>query len=453
MSSTQEQIDPCRKRERIETESFDCSSESQPSKRHKSHIKLHSAEFYDSLPKVWLTRRALKELDRRISQASNPQQPTSVPQLIPGEDTWKQIRRFAGHGGPELCDLRRCPAPPNVTQAMSFSCSTQDNKRTQSTAPMTTPPKTGRSSAYDDNFEQHLIDYHIYPEGYDYPNSRKTPEPTVLRELHEILAQPRPSLSPSCFTTLDFQDFKQKNARAISERKVMSTVLPKIYGNTDIPNEGDLVFTRLDPIANNTTVDVKPDFYDGAHFEDVDQKCPTFFLETKAPSGGADVAKRQACYDGAFGARAMHNLQSYGKGGPVYDGNAYTITSTYHAGTGTLQMYTTHLTQGKDADSSEYHMTQVKAWALTSDPDTFRQGAMAFRNARDWARGHRDKFIAAANEKSRSISAKPLDYNDVLNAAYVQDNIYLEEEDSKDKSRDLRTLSTSRVSRESASTG
>jgi hypothetical protein len=32
----------------------------------------------------------------------------------------------------------------------------------------------------------------------------------------------------------------------------------------------------------------------------------------------------------------------------------------------------------------EYYMTQVKAFAVTSDRETFIQGATAFRNARDW---------------------------------------------------------------------
>jgi hypothetical protein len=133
------------------------------------------------------------------------------------------------------------------------------------------------------------------------------------------------------------------------------------------------------------------------------------------------VAK-QACYDGALGARAMHELQSY-KQEPIFDGNAYTITSTYHAGTGTLQMYATYPTQAEDA-TTEYHMTQVKGWALTSDPDTLRQGATAFRNARDWAQEQRDGFISAANERARSVNAEPSfeasDHNDVSDPAAVQ---------------------------------
>ncbi|KAE8453668.1 hypothetical protein EG329_009179 [Mollisiaceae sp. DMI_Dod_QoI] len=131
---------------------------------------------------------------------------------------------------------------------------------------------------------------------------------------------------------------------------------------------------------------------------------PNFFLEAKRPSGGADVAKRQACYDGAIEARAMHQLQSYGKDEPVYDGNAYTITTTYHAGN--LNMYATHITQGLGG-SPEYHMSQVDGWNTLGNPNTCRQGFTAFRNARDWAQEQRDAFILAANERARTVNAEP----------------------------------------------
>ena len=106
MSSTREQIATRRKRQRTEADlPLDDPSELQPSKRLKSRTKLHSAAFYDSLSKVWLTRRALKELDRRTSQANSPQRPASTPRRVT-RNTSKQIRRFARDGGPELRDLR-----------------------------------------------------------------------------------------------------------------------------------------------------------------------------------------------------------------------------------------------------------------------------------------------------------------------------------------------------------
>lgn len=38
---------------------------------------------------------------------------------------------------------------------------------------------------------------------------------------------------------------------------------------------------------------------------------------------------------------------------------------------------------------------------MTGDIDTFRRGATAFRNARDIAQGHRDRFIQSANTRAR----------------------------------------------------
>jgi hypothetical protein len=113
------------------------------------------------------------------------------------------------------------------------------------------------------------------------------------------------------------------------------------------------------------------------------------------------VAKRQALQDGGVGARAMQHLQSYGQPEPVYDNNAYTITSTFDGEQ--LLMYTTHPTQPADpGEQPEYHMNQLRGWTLTDGPETFRQGATAYRNGRDWAKEKRDEFIEAANGRVTS---------------------------------------------------
>ncbi|OJD25468.1 hypothetical protein ACJ73_03164 [Blastomyces percursus] len=106
---------------------------------------------------------------------------------------------------------------------------------------------------------------------------------------------------------------------------------------------------------------------------------PNFFLEVKSPEESAAVAKRQACYDGALGARAMQSLQSYREAEPVYDSNAYTITSTYHDGQ--LKLYSSHPNPTK----------------------LFWDGAAAYRNARDWAKERRDQFIKAVNGSEKEF--------------------------------------------------
>jgi hypothetical protein len=78
--------------------------------------------FWDSLSKIWLTERALKELDRR--NAATADEPPCFErenkkrltrgrlaewkrtQLTPVPAFGSSIRRFARHGGPDLLDLR-----------------------------------------------------------------------------------------------------------------------------------------------------------------------------------------------------------------------------------------------------------------------------------------------------------------------------------------------------------
>lgn len=307
---------------------------------------------------------------------------------------------------------------------MSSSRASDSSRRSKSTKATTISSKARRSSAYDDDFEQHLIDYDVYPEGYEYTNDRQTPEPGNMDEARLELLAARASLSPSHFPESAFRDFKRKN-NTKSEGTVMRNVIPIITGNASIPTEGNLPFTNFKSLTEGLTVNAVPDFFDGAPSGDVDKSvredlsqmivptkhadvpvAPNFFLEAKAPRGGADVVRRQACYDGAYGARAMHSLQSYGEEEPVYNGNAYTYSSTYHAGTGTLQLYAHHATAPTDPEGRpEYHMSQIDAYALTGSRKGFVEGATAFRNARDLARRHRDEFIQGANARARRSDA------------------------------------------------
>ena len=56
----------------------------------------------------------------------------------------------------------------------------------------------------------------------------------------------------------------------------------------------------------------------------------------------------------------------------AYDNSAYTITSTYHGGSGTLTMHTTHPYPSKDSKiSTEYRITQLNSFAVTGNPDHF----------------------------------------------------------------------------------
>jgi len=305
------------------------------------------------------------------------------------------------------------PSNQSGSRTQSKSRNTLDDSTTK-----TTTSKTKKTSPYDPNFEQNLIDNYIYPSHYDFPDDRVPPKPNNWKDINMRLKEPRLSLSPSRFSDEAFDTFVRTNSRALNEDAVMGDVFPVIQGTARIPSAKNLVFGNLEPLTHGNLVDAKPDFYDGARPAQIDLRIreelgsyiipatqgqapalPNIFTEAKGPDGSAAVAKRQACFDGALGARGIHKLRLFKADHTLaYDNNAYTITSTYHDGQ--LKIYTVHPTQSTDPEKPpEFHMTQLGGWALTGSYEQFRQGTSAFRNARDWAKTQRDELIAVANNR------------------------------------------------------
>ncbi|KAL9100361.1 MAG: hypothetical protein Q9163_004252 [Psora crenata] len=453
VASEDQQLFGRKRRGAIEQEHSAIATPNRPRKRVKRRRQSQeetNTVYWDSLSKLWLTRRALDELDRRNSPRASPVKPTVARSLdlgnTPGqlENLSTQLKRFARHGGPDLRDLGGVssaremsrlmlipylqypePSIPNSTahvmpsnQSSSRTKSKSRNTLGDSTA-KTTTSKTKKTSPYDPNFEQNLIDNSIYPDDYDFPDGRDPPRPDNENKILIRLGQPRPSLSPSQFSNKEFRTFKQTDSRALNEDAVMSDVFPLIQGTARIPSAKNMVFGNLEPLTHGNFVDAKPDFYDGAHPAQIDMRIreelglyiipatqgqapalPTFFTEVKGPDGSGAVAKRQACHDGVLGERGVRKFMAFGvdDSESVYDNNAYTITSTYHSATGTLQVYTIHQIQPIDHENPpEYHMTQLNTFAITGTAERFREGVGAFRNARDWAKEQRDGLIVAAN--------------------------------------------------------
>nr|KMM71280.1 hypothetical protein CPAG_07587 [Coccidioides posadasii RMSCC 3488] len=152
------------------------------------------------------------------------------------------------------------------------------------------------------------------------------------KEINKRLVRTRPSLSPSKFSDGEFRKFKRADTHASKEKPVTTTVIPIIEGDIGDPKctGGEYVFGNLAPLTDGTLAQAKPDHFDGARPEQLDRQirkelgdqiipstqndlpmAPNFFLEAKGPDGSLAVATRQACYDGALGARGMHSLQSY----------------------------------------------------------------------------------------------------------------------------------------------
>jgi hypothetical protein len=308
------------------------------------------------------------------------------------------------------------PAPKTeAVRTMSSSQSRSSRSRIGTgTDPSSAPSQSTRKttlSSRDPTFEQALIDASYYPEGYD------EIEPGNIEEsITERLGQPRPSLSPSVFSREKFLDFKRMNHEAKTEAVVRSKVFPIIEGNTNIPSGQDEVFNHVQPLASGIS-NAKPDYYYGSRPTELDSRVrrdlapyiipctdtsrpllANHFTELKGPDGRASEMKRQITQDLGIGARGMLAIQSYGQDGYTYDGNAYTLGSTYHSGTGTLKMYAMHPTQPADPSGQpQYHTTQIRGFDMTDNADTFRQGATWYRNSRDLAKEYRDAAIAQAN--------------------------------------------------------
>ena len=472
------QLFTSRKRQHTEQYALRSNGTSQPQlKRQKlNHNTIRSQpppDYWDNLSKIWLTERALRELNQRNSQpaSSIPRsqyrrarrpftrkflaEPNNCRVIEPASEflrhcepkTLKDIKLAARCGGLDLSDLKgasttrypsmgdkvndafKFPAPIDpFDHTMSSSQSSSRRRKRGATSTLDTRPTTNTtntkttesSGPYSRNFQQKLIDSGIYPDEYEYPNGRAPPEPDNLKEINQRLTQPRSSLSPSKFSIKDFKEFKRADAHVSKENKATKMIIPIIEGKIkdDKCVEGDVPFTKLKPLTNDILTAAKPDLYYGARPEQLNRQirdelsshiipstqddlpiAPNFFLAAKGPDGTAAVARRQACYDGVLGARGMHRLQSYGDDKPMYDNKAYTITSIYSDGQ--LKMYTSHPIKPTDHRSlPEYCMTQLNTWGMTGNADTFRQGATAYRNARDWTKEQRDEAIKRANERA-----------------------------------------------------
>ena len=304
-------------------------------------------------------------------------------------------------------------AETNQANQQSIDPSTTPNTATPT---KTTTTRSGRP--YDRAFRQHLVDNHIFPPAYCYPDGRLPPKPNNWDEIQERLARPRPSLSPSRFGDEEYERFFRAQGNATKERHISETVLSLIEGS--IPDSmargGGVQFANLKPLTDGTICPGNPDVYYGARPEQINLEvrkaigdlitpttqrdepaAPSFMLAAKGPEGSLGVAERQSTYDGALGARGIHALRRYPfDDKEVYNGNAYCISSTYLGGM--LTTYTSHLVARSASNSHpDFVMTQIGSWSLRGNLKALRDGVQAYRNMRDWAKEQRDDAIKIAN--------------------------------------------------------
>ncbi|KAF2453108.1 hypothetical protein BDY21DRAFT_388310 [Lineolata rhizophorae] len=335
--------------------------------------------FWDGLSKIWFTKSALRELDRR-NRRLPPCQPRPQPtQAKPATEficdcsprTLQEIRLSSMHGGPDLRNLRGCPEPGSKGNPCIGGRSLLFNLTTSTE---TTTNKT--SEAYDLNFEQLLID----------GDSQALAKPNNWEEINERLAK--------------------ASRLARTEDDIMRWVIPKI----------------IDICTANECAGGHPDFYHGVPPEWINQQvrrelcgrivptkqthpaAPNFFLETKGPDGSLAVSTNQACYNGALGARGMAALQAYGQSDHAFSGNAYTITCTYVGDL--LRIYTSYpIPPARPGARPEYAMHRIMIVCMTSTIEEFCRGSSALRNAMDWAGEQRNALIERANQRALEAMA------------------------------------------------
>lgn len=384
--------------------------------------------FWDKLSRQWLTRRTLREFNRRTLQAPAP---TPCHRISSKTIAPAELERFARQDGPSLGDIKGvspiqpnscCPdvvqySKPEVSVASNaalHSSQSGSRKRARYGKESDVSLSTTTSSAYDAAFKQHLVDHGIYKSG-------RTQRPSNWSEINERLAKSRSSLSPSRFTEAAFEDFEETNEKALAENTVMSRAFPIIAGSAGVYfySQDNVYFGNLKDLTDGTITKAKPDLYNGAHPSQLDKsirnqlsECiepsskknvpllPNFFVEGNGPDGSACVNELQALYDGALGERGMLELSLYIDPGWLQYNVAHTIASTYHGGTGDLTLYSIHAVQPASHQlPMQFRMTKLNGWKMTGNANAFREGATAWRNARDWAYEERTKLISAANSK------------------------------------------------------
>ncbi|KAI6781896.1 uncharacterized protein J7T54_005106 [Emericellopsis cladophorae] len=376
-------------------------------KKPKRSNSEYPPSFWDNLSTIPLTRGALRELDRRnrtnaASWSPRPAQPQQVPQAC------RDIKEFARRGGPSLLDIRGKPNSVNK----------KPNSVNKKPKPVIKKPESVDKKPKPE--DPHLVDYGVYMASED-------PEPANLEAIRDELRRGRSSLSPGQFTNDAFKTFKNTQRAAKDEATIMNTTIGLICGNdVNVSNARDILFTHLEPLTTGDIVKPKPDFFDGAHQHELSEALradtslakkivptkhahipvvPNLFLEVKGPGGSFIVAERQACYDGAHGARAMHALQNHGSKDQTYDGNAYAFSATYIGGT--LTLYAHHVAAPVSATSAhpQYYMTEIDAYAISGNRGRFVEGAAAFRNLRLLAKRYRETFIRNANANAQSLAS------------------------------------------------
>ncbi|EPE08409.1 hypothetical protein F503_01192 [Ophiostoma piceae UAMH 11346] len=281
--------------------------------------------FYDSLPTIFLTTRALRELNRRNRERQMLENAVVVTKKRKREETLQSddikasshrpqrrskvaaqsklgvspLARFACQGGPDLSDIRGMPSieeakltlpqypepaveeeqendmpgdmrpppvPPSAPSSVPSSAPMSANRTSE------TSSKSRRSSAYDSNFEYQLVRCLIFPPSYNYRTTGKLPPlPANWDQVYNKLSLHRRSVSPSILSESRFMDFRIKSWTS-SESTIMDLLKDLNGTSPGIQTEGNVLFTNIVSITDGLGVSPKPDSFDGAALSDLHPK-------------------------------------------------------------------------------------------------------------------------------------------------------------------------------------
>ncbi|KAF6220374.1 hypothetical protein HO133_003506 [Letharia lupina] len=258
------------------------------------------------------------------------------------------------------------------------------------------PSKAGekekKSSAYDGNYEQHLIDNNVFPtdRGHRAVNHQ---------DWEEVLIQPR--ASPSRSSDRSYKSFREAATDARDEVEVMSNAFPKLVGKSKYASGLNVPFGNLDYITEKIVVP-QPDWYQGELAGEGNRTLRRLLDKAIVPS-----KRKERPFLPTYFAEAKGPDGSFIEGRGAYDGKAYAASAIYH-GEGDLKLYTHHMTQPRGPGTLPHtHMTRIKAGNLTDSPQSFREVRTAFRNVGDKTHEYRVQFINEANRRNGIVSPPP----------------------------------------------
>ena len=363
-----------------------------------------------------LTKRALKRHNRRESR--------SKPRFLDNSNSLSHrssLEQFARRGGPDLQDLRGHPEPsskdspsakpghdrPSITplkgQAAEVSAA-------EAASTYARPPSRSSSTASTDS----TISLSLLLERANVRRPSFDEEPANLQDWMNAIEKDHSCLASGAAIPAAHRRFRWAVHMSSLKEEVMMDVFPAIRGELRYLRS----VNRISPYMADLSDDDKriiprPDYMEGCQighanmrlrevlspfivFAEVEEApfSSNFFTKVLGNSDTIDDAEKQARFDGALGARGIRMMLNIGKATEVFDGKAYTVTFIYFHGCLRMWLHFVALT-GDPEHPRCYQTALASSWAL-GNPEGFREGVMAYRNAQDLAHDLREEIVRQA---------------------------------------------------------